>query len=90
LRFTDVNYVGSASSERTPYGSLRLMHPEYGVSATYRPITTVGSVGAGNAGAPTDSSGTTLEFTARRREATVFAYLAPRRLPRLDVTWRTS
>jgi hypothetical protein len=87
LRYTDVNYLGSDTGERTPYGSLRLMHPEYGFSATYRPITTVSEVAAGALPGAPDSAAELREFTARRREATVFAYVAPRRLPRLDLSW---
>lgn len=87
LRFTNLDYLNSPQAERTPYGSVRLIHPAYGLTASYRPITTVSTLDLGGGDAPGDTSVAELEITSRRREATVFAYLAPQRLPRLDLTW---
>jgi hypothetical protein len=87
LRYTDVNFVGRPESERVPFVSMRLIHPEYGVTASFRPATTVGVVSAAGFGAPPGAAAAPQEITSQRRETSLIAYLAPTRLPRLDLAW---
>lgn len=39
VRFSNLAYVGRSDASRTPYGTVRLTNPNYGLTAGYRPTT---------------------------------------------------
>ncbi len=79
LQLNDVATRGIKLNQRTPYGLVRMTHPAFGASASYRPATTTTAFPG-----PT---GLQPLFTDHRQDTQLTAYLAPARLPRLDLTW---
>jgi hypothetical protein len=78
LRLTDLSYQDRASQSRTPYGALRLSHPLFGLSGSYRPTTSVTAIGD-TANGPS--------VRTRTQEALFSGYLAAPNLPRVDASW---
>ncbi len=89
LRLNDVSYPGLPDHSRTPYGTLRLVHPLAGFIGSYSPSTTTGSFGGGVTGVLGSQvpAGTSLTFTTRTQETLLSGYVAPPRLPRIDLSW---
>ena len=79
LQLNDIAYQGVKLNQRTPYGLVRITHPVLGGSASYRPVTTTTAF--------TGPEGLQPLNTERRQETQLTAYLAPPRLPRLDLSW---
>lgn len=78
LRLTDLAYQGIASQSRTPYGALRVSHPLFGLSGSFRPATSVTAIGD-TANSPS--------VRTRTQEALLSGYLSAPNLPRLDGSW---
>ncbi|MBI5710476.1 MAG: hypothetical protein HZC42_09265 [Candidatus Eisenbacteria bacterium] len=88
LRWIESTRPGSADRSRTPFGSMRLGHPLFGLSGSYRPITTTSSISGGapgflEPGTPAPSRA----VTTRNQEMQFAGYLAMPKLPRLDASW---
>ncbi len=88
LRWVESTRPGSADRSRTPFGSMRLGHPLFGLSGSYRPITTTSSITGGapgflDPGTPAPSRA----VTTRNQEMQFAGYLAMPKLPRLDAAW---
>ncbi len=90
LNLTDLSYVGRPEGSRTPSGTLRLVHPAFGLSGSYRPSTTTttfGPAGLGGVGLDTLQDRAPSRLTTKNQEATLAAYLSAAKLPRLDLSW---
>lgn len=85
IRFTDLAYTRSSNLERTPTGSMRLIHPYANFFASTQPsLTRVALIPAG-ASALDSVNATTL--TLRRRESQFVGHVAPPRWPTFDLSW---
>ena len=83
LRYLDVSTVGVMDRSTTPYGMLRLTAPILGVSASYQP-----SKRTFEGSASGDTAGSDLRrLTSKFADFQFGAYLAPSRLPRVDVQY---
>jgi hypothetical protein len=71
FQFNDQWYVGRADRVRTPMGSLRLAHPQFGFFGSYRPTTV------------TDAK----SVTTRQKELMLSGYVQRPGLPQLMGTW---
>ncbi|MBI5836553.1 MAG: hypothetical protein HZB25_04850 [Candidatus Eisenbacteria bacterium] len=71
FQLNKTSFVDRVERVVSPQGSVRMDHPFFGLFASYRPGSSRGS----------DS------LTTRQQETLLSGYLAPRGLPRLDVSW---
>ncbi len=71
FQFNDQWYVGRSDRVRTPIGSLRLAHPQFGFFGSYRPTTV------------TDAK----SITTRQKETMLSGYVQRPGLPQLMGTW---
>jgi hypothetical protein len=71
LRINSVDYIGGFEKSITPFGGIQLAHTFGGFTASYRPTEWTN----------------TADITTRQKEAQVTGFVAPPRLPRLDVEW---
>ncbi len=69
--FSELTYTGRPERTRTPYGTLRLAHPYFGFSGSYRPVTV------------TDER----NQTSKQQELMLTGYLQRARLPRVVGSW---
>jgi hypothetical protein len=82
LRYADVSRVGLTQRTITPYGSLRLTNPVYGLSAAYRPVQQVfETLDAANDTLPPSLK---RRLTSRDADLLLSAYVAAPHLPRID------
>jgi hypothetical protein len=89
LRLSDVSTPGRPDRTRTPYGTLRLIHPLFGLIGSYSPTTTTGSFGpSGSLG--DIAGGPSLTVTTRTQQTLLSGYFAPRLLPRVDLSYTRS
>ena len=86
LRLTDLAYRGRPEATRTPYGTLRLSHPLYGLTGSHRPTTTTGVISPAGFGAAADSA-RSRQVISRNQETLLSGYLSAPKLPRLDLSW---
>lgn len=87
LRLSELSNVGRVDASRTPYGALRVVHPVFGLTGSYRPAS-VTTATAGGAFLEGDPAATPLgQLTTRNQEALFSGYLAAPRLPRVDLSW---
>jgi hypothetical protein len=88
-RFTDMSVNNRTEGQTIPEGSLRIAHPYAGFMGRYRPITTTAGIGeTGLTGPETETTEpSTLEFKSRDTQLTLTGYVAPPKLPRLDLSW---
>lgn len=89
LRVSDISRPGSPEGSRVPYGTVRLVHPLFGIIGSYSPTRTTGTIGPSAAGVLGSETpvGNALSVTTRTRETSLSGYVAPRLLPRLDLAW---
>lgn len=85
IRFTDLAYVRNANQERTPTGSMRLIHPWANFLASTQP--SLSRVALIPAGASALDSVNATTITLRRRESQFVGHVAPPRWPTLDLSW---
>lgn len=87
LRLTELSYSKSADFQRTPFGSMRLLHPYANFYVSSQPtLSRVALVPVG--GTAADSArATTLE--TRRLENQFIGHVAVPKMPTLDVSWIT-
>ena len=71
VEFTKLDYTGRLDGSQVPYGTLRLAHPNVGVTGSYR------------LQAQTDLLGT----TSRQKQAVLTGYATRQNWPRLDWSW---
>jgi hypothetical protein len=69
--FNEVSTVGRPDAVRSPRGSLRIAHPEFGTWLSYRPLRTTDGLG----------------LTTRTDELQASGYFARAHLPALSATW---
>jgi hypothetical protein len=79
LRFSDLAYVGRSDASRTPYGTVRLTNPNFGLSTGYRPTTS--TVTLQNESAPTQ------EVKSRMQETFFNGYVALPVGTRVNALW---
>ncbi len=88
FRLNDVSFVNSAERSRTPYGTLRLAHPWFGLAGSYQPVTLTTVVRNGSLFPTAADTVPQQVATFRTEESLVSGYLSAPRLPRVDVSWR--
>jgi hypothetical protein len=86
FRYTDLAYLRQPEASRSPYTSVRLTHPWFGVFGSHQPSATTGLMSRDGVGAPTDTS-ETVEVTSRTQDTSVGGNLGAPGWPRLDVAW---
>ena len=86
VRLNDIRSPGHPDRSRSPFGTMRLIHPWFGLLGSYTPTTTTGSFSPGGFGTPS-AGAPSATITTRTRETMLGGYVAPRYLPRLDVSW---
>lgn len=87
LQLDDLSQVGRPDASRTPYGALRLAHPVFGFTGSYRPSSVTTGIrlpGLANSDLAGPPQG---RLTTRSQELLFTGYLAPSRLPRIDLSW---
>ena len=85
LRYSDQAYLGSDNVTRTPYGSLRLIHPWLQVLASHQPSSQTSSLSS-QSGLNPDSV-TSRRVTTHNQESLVTGHLAVPRWPQMDLSW---
>jgi hypothetical protein len=84
LEFVDESYSGRAHVSQTGTATMRLSHPFFGISGSYRPsFSKVTALSLGQPGVVGQFSPT----RAHNDQATVTANFVPPGLPRLDLAW---
>ena len=71
FRLNALDYVNRPEGSFSPYGALRLEHPFAGFNLSHRPSRSTNSA----------------DITTRQKETQFSGFVAPSRLPRLDVQW---
>jgi len=71
FRINAVSFLHRPDERITPFGSLTLTNSFASIGGSYRPIETTNAAG----------------LVTRQREAQLFGFIAPLRLPRIDVEW---
>ncbi len=85
VRYSDQTILGREDVTRTPYGSLRLIHPWFQVVASLQPTTQRSSLSS-QSGLNADSV-TTRQVTTHNRETLLNGHVGVPRWPALDFTW---
>jgi len=86
FRYTDLANVGRAEGSRSPYTSVRLTHPWFGVFGAHQPNATTGVISREGVGVTSDTSAT-IEVTSRTQDTSVGGNVGVPGWPRLDVSW---
>jgi len=71
FRINSIDYIGGFEKSITPFGAVQLAHTFGGFTAFYRPTNWTNAA----------------DITSRQKEAQFTGFVAPPRLPRLDVAW---
>lgn len=71
VQFTKLDYTGRLEKSQVPYGTLRLSHPNVGVTGSYRLQQQTDAVGV----------------TSRQKQAVLTGYVTRPKWPRLDWSW---
>jgi len=78
FKLTDLSYAGRPDANRTPFGSVRVTNPAFGLSAGHRPSTTIVSL---------EDNGVTREVTSKVQESFLNGYLSLPTGTRVDGLW---
>jgi len=85
LRYSDQSYTDRGDVTRTPYGSLRLMHPWFQFLASHQPALSRTTLSA--ATGLTADAATSREVTTYNRETILSGHVAVPRWPQADLSW---
>ncbi len=85
LRYSDQSFVGTGDVTRTPFGSLRLIHPWLQALASYQPASQTSSLSS-QSGLNPDPI-TSRRVTTHNQESLISGHVAVPRWPQLDMSW---